>query len=203
MAYTGILLRGDTYDAITADPPINREVVMAGEFLGATTIGGSIYYLNLAELVKIGTPDAQGNFTPGFKTSELPITYNGGYIQRYDTYMGVDGTYTWRYEPLANIEVASTTELKISGVSMNTPNLKFFSYKPTIDALSTTEITVSYTTGTKAVVYNATTSTQLGELTASGATLTFGAAQNSGDVIYVWTVDADDNKSLQVKGTIA
>jgi hypothetical protein len=205
MAYTGILLRGDTYDNIKNDPPIEREAVMAGEFIGVTTISGQTYYLNTAALALISEVAADGTTAAGFKTSDLPVTYDGGLIDASVDTAGItiDGSYLWRYSALANLEKADDLNFKIKSYEMITADLAFVCHKPTIDALSATAITVSWSYGEKSLVYNKTTSTALGEITSSGDSLTFGSSQTSGDVIQVWTEDADGNKSLQVQRTIS
>lgn len=203
MAYTGILLRGDTFANVVADPPINREVAMAGEWFGTTTMGGNTFYLNLAELSKIGkSTDNSGGFAPGIKTSELAITFDGGLFDKQATAITVNGSSTWRFTPLHNLEQADENVITVEGVTMYTPGLSILSFKPTIDALDANEITVSFSKGTKALVKNETTGTDLGEVATSGGTLTFSAAQNSGDHITARVIDADYNYSLKSKGTV-
>jgi hypothetical protein len=204
MAYTGILLRGDTYDNIHSDPAVGREAVIAGEFLSLGTFTGVVHYLNIEQLARIGKIGADGTYAPGFKTSALPITFNGGTFDTTEDndYIVVEG-HNWRYEPLANIEAADATNLTISGVNLSVPGLALLSSKPTIDALTADDITVSWSTGAKCFVYNNTTSTMLGEIALSGGTLTFSSAQTTGDEILVWTVDDDTNTSMKRKGVIA
>ena len=249
MAYTGILLRGDTYDAIVADPPIAREAVMAGEKLGLGTLSGVVHYLNIAMLAAVGDTET--------KTSEFPILFDGGELQVNNQGLVVRGTQ-WYF---INITESTATNLTVDGITINPTALQNISYgdatqftidsitmnptelskitkatsaelivdgqtliptelakiitinnnmingyemsaKPTITAISVNDITVDFILGDKVEVYNDTTSTLLGEITTSGGTLTFSAAQTTGDVIYVWGVDADDNKTLQRKGLI-
>jgi hypothetical protein len=202
MAYTGILIRGNTFNNIQADPPINREIVTAGDHFGIVTYEGNKYYINLSVLKYFGEIDVDGSVSyAGFKTSNVPITFDSGLFD--DTvdanYLVVSG-HNWNYAALEGIEKATSTELKVGGVSLDVANLQFIGSKPTIDSLSTTDITVSWSVGLKALVYNITTSTALGEVTTSGGTLTFASAISSGDEVKVWVVDADDNKTLQTKG---
>ncbi len=287
MVYTGILLRGDTYSAINADPPIAREAAIAGEFLAIGTLSGVVHYLNIAGLAQILKINAGGTAALATKTSDFPIEYDAGDLvvtanglevqgslidatvisnitkatalemiidsisinptalngitsatstaltvdaqllnptvlseitEATSTLLTVSGTVL-HIDKLAKITEATSTLLTVSGTDLHidklatitdidaekltTDKIYYMGAKPTITALSTTEITVDYYLGDKVEVYNFTTSTLLGELTTSGGTLTFTIAQTIGDVLYVWGIDADDNKTLQRKGIIA
>ena len=205
MAYTGILLRGDTFNIIYNDAPIAREMAMAGEHIGVGTTTGVNYWLNTAELAKIGKiTDDQGNFQPGIHTTDLQIYFDGpGYIRKESGYMLVDGAFKFYLAALNNITQADDSTLIIENTSIDVASLYFItSYRPTIDALSTTAITVSYTLGDRVYVYNETTKTDLGEIATSGATLTFASAQTAGDVITVYALDSRYNHSSKAKGVI-
>lgn len=182
MAYSGILLRGDTFNTIYLDPPIAREMVVAGEHAGIATNTGTVYWLNIAALATIGLiNDDQGNFIAGISTAALPIAYDGtGYIKEEATYMLVGGAYEWNH---INIDFSS-------------------SFVPTISALTVDDITVTFTKGVRAVVFNETTRTELGIVTSSGATLTFGSQQTVGNVITVQALDASYNRSANAMATI-
>lgn len=182
MAYTGILLRGDTFNTIYLDPPIAREMVVAGEHAGFTTNTGVVYWLNIAALATIGTiNDDQGNSIAGINTTALPIAYTGaGYIKEETTHMLVGGTYRF-----------------------HAANLDFMSFfTPTIVSLTVNDINVTFASGVKAVVFNETTRTELGIIDTSGVTLTFGSAQTISDVITVAALDADYNRSANAIQTI-
>ena len=238
MAYTGILLRGDTYANIVADPPIAREAVVAGEALGLTTIGNNTFYLNVAMLANIGKVDSSGVGANETKTSELPLLFDAGELIIDDTKLTIRGKellydhlkeitkvtgseailagQSIKPDVLAKITKALQGEtiidgetmipsqlskiMSITGNSITTDGVYYLDAKPTITNITVNDITVDFHLGAKVEVYNHTTSTLLGEITTSGGTLTYGAAQTSGDVIYVWGLDADDNKTLQKKG---
>ena len=183
MAYTGILMRGALFNTIYLDAPIEREITMAGEHLGVTTVGGTTYWLNTAVLATIGAiSNDQGAFIPGFNTTALPITYNGvGYIKEDTDHMLIDSTYKWNH---VNLDFTSSAV-------------------PVMSGLTTAEVVVTFTQGTKAVVFNETTRTELGIVTTSGATLTFGSAQTLGDIITAQCLDANYNHSTKHMLTIA
>jgi hypothetical protein len=205
MAYTGILLRGSDFTTIYNDPPINREAAMAGDHLALGSYSGIITYLNIGQLSKIGKlTDENGTYVPGFKTSDLPINFDGnGYIKNNNTNMLVAGTYQWDHEALAALVTVDDTTFEFASTSIDVDKWTFaIQYEPVIDALNDTDITVSFTRGAKCIVYNQTTKTDLGEVTSSGTTLTFAASQNAGDEIIVYAVDANYNKSLNTKGVV-
>ena len=181
--YTGILLRGEPFNAIYLDPPIAREAVVAGEHMGIATNTGVVYWLNVAALATIGLiNDDQGNSIAGISTSALPIQYSGtGYIKEESDHMLIGGAY-----------------------KLNHVNTDFMtSFKPTIVSLTVADINVTYTSGTKAVVFNETTREELGVITTSGTTFTFGVAQTVGDVISVKGLDASYNLSAATAAIIA
>lgn len=206
MAYTGILVRGEVFNTIYLDPPIAREIVMAGEHLGLTTVGANTYWLNVAALSAIsGITDDQGNFTPGFKTSDLPITYDAvGYIKSEATHMLVNGSSLWRYAPLGALEVLTNSSFKFGSYDLKPANLDFITtYVPVMSALTTSNCVVTFTKGIKARVFNETTRQELGVLSTSGGTLTFSGAQTLGDIITAQALDADYNHSAKHKLVIA
>ncbi len=183
MAYTGILLRGANFNTIYNDAPISREIVMAGEHLGFNTFGGVNYWLNIAALSFISSiTDNQGNYSPGFKTSDLPITYDGvGYIKEESTHMLINSAYKFNY---INLDFMSSAV-------------------PIMSTLTVNDVVVTFTQGVKAVVFNETTRTELGIVDTSGTTLTFGAAQTIGDIITAKCLDADYNHSTKHKLVIS
>lgn len=197
MANTGILLRGGTFNEIFVDPPVTREATLAGSFLG---ISG--YWINLPVLSKLGeVTDSQGSFTAGFKTSDLPITYDAGYLQEDTDALLVNGN-AFRVAPLSALEVLSSTSFKFDGIDIDVAMLNFLTtYKATIDFLSQTDITVTFTC-LKVLVRNETTGIDLGEVTTSGDTLTFSSTQNIGDEITVRTVDSHYNKGIKTYETV-
>ena len=213
MAYTGILLRGDTFNNIYLDPPIAREVVMAGQWLGAGTDDGTggtnIYYLNLAQLEKIGVrTDDQGAYLAGFNTTDLPIVFDGvgGYIKKETDYMFVNATHKWWYAGVRAIKTGTHESVTFTDgtndATVNITELVFAQYKPAFSALTTVDVVCTYTTGTQVRIYNETTGQHLGFITSSGGTLTFGTAQTIGDVITAAAVDTNYNYSAKIADII-
>jgi len=206
MAYTGILLRGDTQPNIYNDPPIAREACMGGEFMALGTNSGVNYWLNIAALSTIGelTPGT-GVVEVGIRTAALPVIFNGpGYIREDTDEMLIKGTYSWNHAALSNVKVANDTMLRIENFDVETPILSFKnSALAAITALNTLDITVSWATGDFVEIYNETTKVMLGTSNTSGTVFTFPAAQTVGDHITVRAVDGSYNKSAKTKGVIA
>ncbi len=206
MAYTGILLRGDTFNTIYLDPPIDRELVVAGEHLGLTTVGSTTYWLNVAALSTISMiTDDQGTSIPGINTSALPIDFDGdGYLKEEVDHLLVGGTYLFRYAALNALEALTDSSFKFGSYDLVPANLDFLNgAKPTMSVLTIDDVVVTFTQGVKALVYNETTREELGIVDTSEATLTFGSAQTVGDVITAVCLDADYNHSMKDKLTIA
>lgn len=213
MAYTGILLRGDTFNNIYLDPPITREAVVAGQWAGIGADNGAggtnIYWMNLAQLVKIGMlTDDQGNYTPGFLTSDLPIVFDGaGFIKEESDHILIDSTYKWYYLGLKAIKAGDHTSVTFTDGGVNDTvidltKLAFAQYKPTISSASTLDITCTFASGDRVRVYNETTGNHLGFITTSGATLSFSVAQSISDVLSAVAGDADYNYSAKAVHTI-
>ncbi len=202
MAYTGILVRADTFNEIYLDPPIAREIAVAGEHLGIGTFSSSIHWLNIAALAKIGEiQDANGTTSLGFKTSDLPITYDAGYMVETANWLLINDTHKFRYAALGALEVLTDSSFKFGSKNIDVEVFSFITGKPTITALSTTSITVDFNQGVKALIYNETTEALLGEVTSSGGTLAF-SDQTIDDDITAQAVDASYNKSAKTMQTI-
>jgi len=197
MAYTGILVRAATFNAIYTDPPIAREIAMAGEHIGVGTNTSQIYWLNTLALSKIGLVyDENGNSYPGFKTSALPITYDAGYLQDKTDHLLVDLGVKFRYAPLGALEVLDDSNFKFGSKNIDVEVFSFITGKPNITALSNISIVVEFTQGEKVLIYNETTEALLGEITSSGGSLTF-SAQTIGDDITAQAVDTSYNLSAK------
>ena len=125
MSYTGILLRGDTLSVIHSDPPVVRELTWAGEYLSGGSVSGTVYYLNTAVLAKLAAVDpATGAVTPGVKTSDLPITFDGaGFIQEAGAHMLVKGAHEWVYEALAAVDAIDDTTMEFAGITLQVGEL--------------------------------------------------------------------------------
>lgn len=213
MAYTGILLRGDTFNNIYLDPPITRELALAGQWIGAGADNGAggtnLYWLNLVQLAKLGElTDDQGSYTPGFKTSDLPVVFDGvGYIRDETDHMLVDGLYKWYYAGVKAIKSGDHTTVTFTDGATNDTvidlsALAFSQYAPAISGATTVDITCTFTDGVRVRVYNETTGEHLGFINSSGSTLTFGSAQTIGNVLTAVAADADYNYSAKAATTI-
>jgi hypothetical protein len=205
MAYTGILVRADTFENIFADPAIEREIAMAGEYLTVGTPSG-VTYLNLAALSRIGIVNDDGTNIPGFKTSDIPINYDGtGFIKQETGWMLVKGVYKWYYEGLSGLKAASNTAATFTNgtddATVNITALVTSQAKPAGITVSTTTAVVNFV-GLRVRVYNETTGKLLGFIETSGETLTFAEAQTTGDIITACICDEDFNYSLKIKGIV-
>lgn len=205
MAFTGILTRGEAvFNDLYIDPPIAREVAVAAEHLGVGSLSSTVYWLNLQALSAVGKIiDDQGNVFTGFKTSELPITYDGnGYVKNTASAMLVDGAYQFRYAPLDALEVLSDTSFKFGTMDIDVAVLDFISTThSTIDTLSQTSITVTFTKGEFVIVYNESLGTQLGTISTSGGSLSY-ASIAIGTVVSVYAVDDKYNHSAKTVGVV-
>lgn len=203
MATTGILLRGDTFANIYADPPIVREATTAGEHVGYCTITGSVYWLNIAMLSKIGAiTDSSGNTQAGVKTSDMPIDYDSGYIAEEATYMSINGTYSWNHAALGAITVLDDLNFTFATQDIDVANWDFITtFVPSITNITSTSITVDFAKGSFVEVYNEATGNKLGTVDTTGGTLSF-SAQTSGNSISVRAVDTHYNRSATAVNTI-
>lgn len=210
MADTGILIRGDLFNNIFIDGPVTREIVMAGSWLGAGTDNGTggtdVHYLNLAALAMIGKlEDDQGAGTIGFKTSELPITYDGGLFEKSTDPLVqgiiVDVNNILYYEALGFKKVTSSELTFLDDSVLNLNYYKFLTYKPDV-TFTALDVTVTWSAGAKAAIFNESTSTPLGYATISGQAYTFPVAPQVGDVISISMIDAEFNAGKKQTITI-
>lgn len=197
MADTGILLRGDLFNTIFVDPPVTRELAMAGSWLGAGvdngTGGTDVHYLNLAALATIGkVMDDQGVAQNGFKTTELPITYDGGLFKQLPEGILINDDKTLYYAALGFKSVTPDLIIFSDTTELDVKYLKFLNYLPDVVS-NATDITVTWNQGIGARIYNETTSTDLGVTTQSGVAYNYAVMPSSGDVISISQFDADYN----------
>lgn len=103
MAYTGILVRGTSHDAMLDDLPIHREVVLTELGLGIgwdTGAGVATHWLNYEALSKIGKIAADGSGKESnLKTSNLPIVFDAdnGDIQVTTSELILKGAYKFPF----------------------------------------------------------------------------------------------------------
>ena len=100
---------------------------------------------------------------------------------------------------------ATSTQITIDGIELGTARLHDLSkVQATITSLTANDIAADFddTNYDHAVVYNETTFETLGVIPTTGATLTFAAAQNSGDIISCAVADAAYNALTKVVSTV-
>ena len=82
--YTGILLRYDSQVNYETDVLVSRELAVSQYGLGIGIDRGSGvegFWLNYEALSKLSAIAPDGAVTPGFKTSDIPIIYDSGYLE--------------------------------------------------------------------------------------------------------------------------
>jgi hypothetical protein len=210
MAYVGILVRGDeTFGAIYNDPPVARELALAGKHLGVGFFNGDSFYLNIEVLSRIGKVDASGNVQlAGFKTSEVQIDFDGvGYIKRGTDHVLIDNLYKFYYAA-SGLKRANLTNITLTDgtddIDLDVDTLVFAQAKPVSITVGETETSVIFDTALGAAgfrVYNETTGTLLGFGTNSNDTVTY-AAQPAGSIVSACLIDTDYNYSKKLKGTV-
>lgn len=217
MAYTGILLRGDTHANIIADPPISREATITDKavVVGYDTGSGVVLYpLNYAVLSKLGTVAADGTvaFT-GFKTSDIPISFDGtGDLMISDTSITIRDSHvlstSLKYIKSVNSTSMTITDLgtpevtktlvfadltRVSAITADMiADLGVINNSPILASPTTTTVAITNVVGTVEVFDEAESS--LGTLIADG-TLTFSVAQVTGARVYAYNYDVSKNRS--------
>jgi len=217
MAYTGILLRGDTHQNIMNDAPIHRELAITdkGLVIGYDNGSGVVNFtLNYDILSKIAAVAVNGTVAfNGLKTSNIPILFDGnGDIKITDSAITVRDIHvistSLKFIKSVNFDNMiisdgldpETTKtlvfddiLRVSAITTGMiTDLGAINGSPVLATPTTTTVDITNVVGTVEVVDEAEAS--LGTLTADG-TLTFGAVQTSGARIYAYNYDESKNRS--------
>jgi len=220
MAYTGILLRGDTHANIIADPPIHREAAITDKAVIVGYDSGSgvvLFPLNYALLSKIGAVADDGTVAlNGIKTSDLAIVFDGtGDLNITDSNFTIKDTHilstslefiksmtsttmtiTDLGDPETTQDIVFADIIRVSAITQGMiDNLTAISNVPVLATPSTTTVDITNVQGTVEVVDE--NESSLGTLTADG-TLTFSTTQTSGARIYAYNYDVSKNKSKRV-----
>jgi len=206
MADTGLLLRGDLFNIIFIDPVVTREIAIAGAWLSAGTDNGTggtdVHYLNLAALAKIGKlNDDQGSSDAGLKTSDLPITFDGGLFNQQPEGIIVDENFMLYFAALGFKEVTEDKLTFLDDSFLDLPYLKFLNYLPDV-AATAVDITVTWNQGVKAQITNETSGTALGYATTSGSPYVYPVAPAANDIISVAMIDGTFNAAKKQTITI-
>jgi len=207
MAQTGILLRGDIFSTIYADPVVAREVALAGNWLTIGTDDGSggvnEFYLNLAALSRIGKLlDDQGNGNIDLKTSNLPIIFDAGLFKEQADHILIKNNYRLYFEALGFKNVTSSTIVFEDDTELDIDYLIQQQTRPIIEASTSTDITLDWNSGTP-VVFNETTKTDLGTPSTPHVAHVYSVAPSPGDIISVCLRDADYNYGRKRTVTIS
>ena len=198
--YTGILLRTDTHVNFDTDVLVHREIAVSPNGLGMGVDRGSgveSFWLNYDYLSKISELDVDGNVTTvGFKTSDIPITFDSGWIQH--DINGVKINDNLFHNSLSYISSITSTTLTFTDkgstpvlTSLNIANLKTASIAaPVLSELTETTVT----TNLDNTVVFIKDGTVIGE--GNIGEIALSAIPGSGKRIYAYALDNNLNKSL-------
>ncbi len=199
--YTGILLRTDTHVNFDTDVLVHREIAVSPNGLGMGVDRGSgveSFWLNYDYLSKISELDVDGNVaTVGFKTSDIPITFDSGWLQH--DINGVKINDNLFHNSLSYISSITSTTLTFTDkgstpvlTSLNIADLKTASSAAPAIVFSTENTITSNFNNTVVFIKDGTI---IGE--GGGSTeITLTAIPGSGKRIYAYTLDNNLNKSL-------
>jgi len=217
MAYTGILLRGDTQPNIMADPPIHRELAITdkGLVLGYDSGSGVVNFtLNYDILSKLATVADDGTIAfEGLKTSDVPILFDGSgdikvtpdsiilkdvhilsnSLEFIKSVSSVSMVITDRANPETTKTLIFDDIIRVSAITAEMiDTLGQLNSAPVLANPTTTTVDITNVQGTVEVVDE--NESSLGTLTADG-TLTFSTTQTSGARVYAYSYDVSKNRS--------
>lgn len=209
--YTGILVRGNSHANFVTDPLVSREIAISPSALGIAIDRGSgveTFWLNYAALSKIGKIlNANGSLQVGFKTSDLPITFDASQGNP-DLYVGttsftLKGLYTLPFS-LNKIKSISNTSMSFTDnatpetlTTLTLANLAFLSTPgPVLGVATTTSVGVTTNLPGYAYIVEAANGTVLGSGVNSG-TVTYSVTQTTGSRVFAYYVDSHKNRSFR------
>ncbi len=198
--YTGILVRSGSHaDFESVDPLVDRELALSQFGLGVGIDRGSgveSFWLNYSALSKINSIAADGTITPGFKTSDIPVTYDTSKLLYTVNGFSVDGNLL--HNSLSYISSISAVNITFTDkggtptlTSLNIADLKTASSAAPILSGPTT---VEVTTNLDNTVIEDEAGTVIGTGNIGPITIT---TQSSSDRIYAYTIDTSKNKSIR------
>lgn len=197
--YTGILLRSDSHVNYQTTILVDREIALSQVGLGIGIDRGSgveNFWLNYSALSKIGSIATDGVVTVGFKTSNLPITYDSG-----DLILGIsDFTVKGSIFKYSLSWLSVTTDYltidDADGLYIQIPltALEGLKQSPLLSSPTTTTIDIGSSVGLNCVIVDE-SEVQIGS--GSSGVLNLSPAQNIGDRIYAYYTDIHKNKYLR------
>jgi hypothetical protein len=198
--YTGILLRTDTHPNFAIDLLVHRELAVSPSGLGIGVDRGSgveTFWLNYEALAKIGLIAANGTVTPGFKTSDIPITFDSGTLK--EDVNGIKVNDNLLHNSLSYISSVSALNLiftdKATTPVLTTVNIAGMAMASKPAPILSVPTTTSVTTNQDSTVIEAEDGTVIG--TGSAGAITLSPAQVSAARIYAYTLDIHKNRSIR------